>query len=131
MQKKLVTLGLLVFLAAPAFAQDVAKLEGMLDNALKAYNAQDAKTFYADYAKSLAGIATPQAFETMYKNNYMVNFGKYVSKTMIKGESVTTGDFPLFVYTAEFEKNKKVKVSCNFTKEDGNYKIMQIQFAKM
>ncbi|MFN7976061.1 MAG: hypothetical protein U0166_27625 [Acidobacteriota bacterium] len=131
MNQKLATFGLLVFLGAvPAFSQDAAKLEGMLDNALKAYNAQDAKAFYADYAKSLAGIATDQAFNTMYKDGYMKDLGKFVSKTMVKEKSVVTGDFPLMVFNAKFDKNEKVTLSCNFTKEDGNFKIMQIRFDK-
>ena len=108
-----------------------AALEAKVDNVLKGYNDDDHKVFFADYAKSMAALATEQTFKTMYVNMAKKDFGKYVSKKLIPAQTVNTGDFPLLVYEGEFEKNKKVKISVNFTKEDGNFKIMQVRFDKM
>jgi hypothetical protein len=44
---------------------------------------------------------------------------------------VFDADTPLVVYQAEFEKNKKVKISVNFMKEEGVYRVVQIQFNPM
>jgi hypothetical protein len=110
---------------------DPKPLEAMLDKALAGYNAGNHTAFYADYAKSMAGIATEAVFNSMYRGMYLPTYGKYISRTPIKAETVLLGDLPLLVYSAEFEKNKKVKISVNFTKEDGAFKIMQIQFAGM
>src|SRR4051812_19546311 len=112
-------------------AVDPKPLEAMLDKALAGYNADDYKAFYADYAKSMASITTELVFNSMYRGMYSSSYGKYVSRTPIKAETVLLGDTPLLVYAAEFEKNKKVKISVNFTKEDGAFKIMQIQFAPL
>ena len=50
---------------------------------------------------------------------------------LLKGESSVFKDPPLMVFEAVFEKTKRVKSSVNFMKEDGAYKIMQIQFPLM
>ncbi len=110
---------------------DPKPLEAMLDKALAGYNAGNHTAFYADFSKEMASITTEQVFNSMYRGIYFPTYGKYVSRTPIKAESLLLGDLPLLVYAAEFEKNKKVKISVNFSKEGGAFKIMQIQFAGM
>ena len=110
---------------------DPKPLEAIVDKALAGYNAGNATAFYADFAKMMASITTEQVFNSMYKGMYFTSYGKYVSRTPIKAETVLLGDSPLLVYAAEFEKNKKVKISVNFTKEGGAFKIMAIQFGPM
>ncbi len=39
----------------------------MLDKALTAYNAGDAKVFYTDFAKMMAAIATEQAYNMKFR----------------------------------------------------------------
>jgi hypothetical protein len=114
--------------AHAAGAADSNALDATVDKAMAGYNAGDAKVFFADYAKMMAAVATEGTFNLMYKSQ---PYGKYVSRTPIKAETVLLGDNPLLVYQAEFEKNKKVKISVNFTKEDGAFKVMQIQIAPM
>jgi hypothetical protein len=103
-------------------------LEEKVDKLLKAYNDNDWKAFYTDYAKSMSALATEPTFKMLYVDK---GLGKIVSKKLIDKETVSAGDFPLLVYEAEFEKDKKIKVSVNFTKEDGQFKVMQVQFNKM
>jgi len=112
----------------PAYAADQKPLDAVVDKALAGYNAGDSKVFFADYAKMMAAVATDATFNAMYKSQ---PFGKYISRQPIKAETVLVGDTPLLVYQAEFEKNKKVKISVNFIKEDGAFKVMQIQIAAM
>ena len=50
---------------------------------------------------------------------------------VIRCETVSAGDAPLLVYEGEFEKEKKVKISINFTKEGDQLRVMQVQFNKM
>lgn len=113
--------------------EELKAMNEMVDKALAAFNSGDFKGFYADYAKSMAGIATEQAFKTLYVDNYMATFGKYQSRTQIKEQTVITADSPvaLVAFEGVFEKNPKTKISVNFTKEDGVWKVMQIQFAPM
>ena len=120
-----------VFPAQAQKAVDTKPLEAKVDKALEAYNKGDHTAFYADFAKSMAAIATEQTFNMMYRGMYFTSYGKYISRKPIKAETVAMGELPLLVYEAEFEKNKKVKISVNFTTEDGALKIMQMQFAPM
>lgn len=110
-------------------AADLKTLETKVDAALAAYNAGDAKKFYADFAKSMAAIATPQVFDVLYTQGAKPQFGNYVSRELIKGESVTDGETLLLVYAAKCEKSDKVKLSINVQKEDGEYRFVQVQFA--
>ena len=116
---------------APAGDSTVKPLEAMLDKALAAYNAGDAKAFWADFATAMKAMATEPTFNMMYRDQHMKNLGKFVSKAAIKAETVAEGEAPLLVHQAEFEKNKKVKISVNFMKQEGAFKLMQVKFDKM
>jgi hypothetical protein len=110
-------------------AADMKALEAKVDAALAAYNAGDAKKFYADFAKSLEAISTPQVFDMLYAQGSKKQFGNYLSREMIKGESVTAGDTLLLVYAVKCEKSDKVKLSINVQKEGADYRFVQVQFA--
>ena len=128
--KQLITTLLLTFFAAVSLhAGDIKALEAKVDAALAAYNAGDAKKFYADFAKSMEAIATPQVFDALYTQGSKKQFGNYVSRQLIKGESVTDGDTLLLVYSAKCEKSDKVKLSINVQKEGAEYRFVQVQFA--
>jgi hypothetical protein len=110
---------------------DHKSLDPVIDSALAGYNAGDSKAFFAGYAKALAAVATEPMFNMMYKDNYFKAYGKYLSRRPLDAETVFDADTPLVVYQAEFEKNKKVKISVNFMKEEGVYRVVQIQFNPM
>jgi hypothetical protein len=118
-------------LAVRAADADKAKLEKTVDTLLKAYNEGDAKTFNAQYAKTMAAVATEQTFNTMYKGQYMEKFGKFESKKAIDKETVAIGDFPLLVFEGKFAKAEKVKIAVNFTKDGDEFKVMQVRFDPM
>jgi hypothetical protein len=113
-----------VILAADKTAP--AALEASVDKALKAYNAGDWKAFFADYAQSMSALANEQTFKALYESAAKPQFGNYVSRTLIAGESVTTGETPLLVYKAKFSK-ADAKLSVNFIKEGSALKIMQLR----
>jgi hypothetical protein len=117
------------FTVASLFAGDIKALEAKVDAALAAYNAGDAKKFYADFSKSMEAITTPQVFDMLYTQGAKKQFGNYVSRQLIKGESVTDGDTLLLVYSVKCEKSDKVKLSINVQKEGPDYRFVQMQFA--
>ena len=126
----LLAIALAIF-STPLRAADAPKaLDAIVENAMKGYNAGDSKIFFTDYAKSLSAVATPAMFDALYTNMAMKEFGKYVSKKLIAGESVVEGETPLLVFEAKFEKNPKVKLSINFLQEEGKPKLMQVTIAK-
>ncbi|HNV72102.1 MAG TPA: hypothetical protein PKO06_20515 [Candidatus Ozemobacteraceae bacterium] len=103
-------------------------VDAMIEKALTAYNAQDPKAFYADFAKMMAAICTDQAFETLYKTTYMTTYGKYKSRTYKADASTLAEGTGLFTYEAEFEKGKAL-IQVNITKEENALKIMQLAFS--
>ncbi|HMP02323.1 MAG TPA: hypothetical protein PKD86_15205 [Gemmatales bacterium] len=107
---------------------NVKDLEAIIDAAMKAYNEADWKAFFKDYSKDMAAIASEPTFKALYgPNAAMGQFGKFVKRLeLIKDQSVLEGENVLAHWHAEFAKNKKVKISVNFVKEDGKYRIQQI-----
>ncbi len=138
MKVMLVTLLMVVFSGAifagvlPA-AEEMSALDAMIDKMMAAYNAGDATAFYADWASMMAAICTPQAFQTLYVDNYMKTFGAYASRTVNADESVVMADVPngLLVYTAKFANNENVKMSVNLMKENDTWKIQQLTIQAM
>lgn len=118
----------LVCTTLTAFAADdklQAKLDTMVDNAMKGYNAADHKVFFADYTAAAAGITTPETYKALYEDMYKAKYGKFVSKAVIAGETSLNDDAPLVVYKAKFEKGE-AKLGVNFIKDEKGMKIMQI-----
>ncbi len=110
---------------------NVKPLEAILDKVLKAYNAGDARAFWADAATKATPPPTPGTFKSLFEDYYKADFGKYLAKTLINGETFPDPALGVIVYEAKFEKRPKVKVSANFTREDGALRLMQIRFEKM
>jgi hypothetical protein len=102
--------------------------EPLVDRALAAYNKDDSKAFFADYAKSMAGIANDQTYQVLY-GKYKALLGNYKSRTLVKEKSSFSKDTPgLLTYNAVFEKNDKILIQVNTTPEEGKLKLMQVQF---
>ncbi len=140
MKMKLVLMVMMVILGGATLfagmmpaADELKALDLMVDKALNAYNEDDSKTFYADFAVMMAAICTPEAYKAIFADNYKKNFGKYVSRTINEAETVIAPDVPsgLLVYTAKFEKNENIKLSINLFKENGVWKLQQVTIAPM
>lgn len=114
-------------------AEDLKTMDAMIDKALAAYNAEDSKAFYADFATIMAAICTPETFKTLYIDTYKKNFGEYVSRTIIEAETVVAPGVPngLLVYSAKFAKNEKIKLAINLFQENNIWKIQQITIQPM
>ena len=108
-----------------------ATFDPLVENALKAYNKEDFKAFFADYSKSLSAMATEPVFKMMFIDTYKKDLGNYVSRKLVADQSSkVVGDANVLVYNAQFEKNKNVRISVNVNKEDGKFKFVQIRFDK-
>src|SRR5260221_6359100 len=97
---------------------DVKALEKSVDNALKAYNDDDYKMFWAEFSKTVDALKTKETYDALYTNGSKKMFGKLVKRgDMIKDKSVLTGEIGLVRYMAEFDKDKKVEISINWVKD--------------
>jgi hypothetical protein len=110
---------------------DLKAFEKSVDNALKAYNDDDYKKFWADFSKMADALKTKKTFEALYTNGYKKLYGNHVKRgDMIKEKSSLDGDIGLVRYWAEFEKDKKLEIDINWVKEDKTVKFIQIQINK-
>lgn len=130
-------LALMAGLATVNAAEDKANvkdLETTIDGVMKAYNAGDWKAFFKDYAKDMSAIASEPTFNAMYGPTGAMGtgkYGKFVKRLeLIKDQSVLEGENVLAQWRAEFAKVKKAKISVNFIKEDGKYKIQQVTLSE-
>jgi hypothetical protein len=111
---------------------DVKVLEKNLDRALQAYNNDDHKKFWAEFAKTVDALKTKETYEALYTNGYKPMYGKLLKRgEMIKDKSALEGPVGLVRYLAEFEKNKKVEIDVNWEKEGKEVKFIQIQINKL
>ena len=119
-------------IAADEEKVDIKVLEKNLDRALKAYNDDDHKKFWAEFAKTVDALKTKETYEALYTNGYKPMYGKLLKRgEMIKDKSALEGPVGLVRYLAEFEKNKKVEIDVNWEKEGKEVKFIQIQINKL
>ena len=115
--------------AAQLIPAEVKPFEAILDEALDAYNAEDAARFLACFGKAAMPPAEPRVFAAVFVGVYQSEFGDYVSKQLNTKETVPDADRGVLVYDAVFDK-RKVKLSANFLREQGALKLVQIRMEK-
>lgn len=102
----------------------------MLDRALAAYNAGDARAFLAETARNAPGIREQGVYQRLFEGVYKPEFGSFVAKVMDPKESIPDRDWAVLVYRAQFAKNT-AKLTANFARENGAVKLMQIRIEKV
>ena len=117
--------------SATAGEIDVKALEKNLEKALKAYNDDDHKKFWAEFCAAADALKTKETFDALYTNGYKKLYGKLVKRgDLLKDKSALEGEIGLVRYMAEFEKGKKLEIDVNWVKEGKEIKFMQIQINK-
>lgn len=114
-----------VWAELPAPAQ-LKKCETLVDQALDAYNAKSWKDFFKGFTQSAAALGSEQAFNEVYVQKTMGEFGGYESRTLDDSRSVFKKTLGLLVYKAKFSK-KWATLNVNFLQEDGDWKIQQLR----
>jgi len=111
---------------------DAKQLEAQLEKLLEAYNKDDLKTFYADWAKEAEFLTSPDVYSALYKLGGKDVVGSYVPKTLKFRKETSVLDGPVLVvfFDAEFSKEKYGEVAANLSWEDGKYKFTQVRLAK-
>jgi hypothetical protein len=124
----------LIVVLTPIRADDAdpKKLEAQLEKLLAAYNKDDVKSFFQNWATSVKAITSEMTYDALYKNGAKKSFGDYKAKTVKfrKDGSVLTGDYLVVYFEAEFAKDSAGLIAVNFEKENGEYKFMQVQIQK-
>jgi hypothetical protein len=109
---------------------DIAKaMLGCADRAMEAYNKEDAKAFFAEWASQTKPAQTENMFKTSYVEGYKKKFnGALKSKKLIADErSKYDKTAPVLIYEGEFEK-RKTKIVLAYMKDGDTFKLMQVTF---
>ena len=109
---------------------DTAKaMLACVDRALEAYNKEDAKAFYAEWASQTKPAQNEEIFKKSYVEGYKKKFnGALKSKQLIADErSKYDKEAPVLIYQGEFEK-RKTKIVLGFMKDGEAFKLMQVTF---
>ncbi len=104
----------------------LSALDKVVGTTMEAYNKKNWKGFYAAWADMMKGIQTEQAFNSLYVNMYHRDYGTLKSRTIDESRSTFSEVNGLIVYKAVFSK-KSGSLAVNFFKENGQYKIQQVQ----
>lgn len=124
----------LLAVVAPGRADDAdpRKLEAQMEKLLAAYNKDDVKAFFQNWASTVKSITTDMTYDALYKNGAKKSYGDYKPKTLKfrKDGSVLTGDYLVVYFEAQFSKEKEGVIAVNFAKEGNEYKFMQVQMQK-
>jgi hypothetical protein len=111
---------------------DVKELEKAVERALKAYDDDDHKKFWAEFCTAANALKTKETFDALYTNGFKKQYGKCVKRgELLKDKSTLDGELGLVRYKAEFEKDKKAEIDINWVKEDNKIKFMQILIGKL
>jgi hypothetical protein len=127
--RSLTAASLLLLTCAATVADTPAEykqFERMAVNLFQAYNRDDATGVFVDYVTTFKKLDNKQLFDALFKP-HKEKCGNYKKHTFQKQGSVQTDDLVLMVLDTEFVK-KKAKVSVNFGKEGGKWKIQQVTF---
>jgi len=114
----------------PKIAEKAKPFETVIENVLTAYNAGDAATFAAEFGQSAVPPMNAANFKAIFQDIHMPELGHYVSCALAWKETTPDPDRALIVCDAKFEKSAKVKVSANFTRENGAVKLVQLRFER-
>ena len=102
----------------------------LTNKALVAYNSENYTDFRSCFADSMSSAVTKSYFKEVFLGTYKKNLGFVESVKFLKNQSSLDPDFPILLYSAEFEKYKPVLITVNFMNENGRYRITQLRFDK-
>jgi hypothetical protein len=106
---------------------DIKVLAEGLERALKAYNDDDPKKFWAEFCSAADALKTKETFAALYTNGYKKQFGKFVKcGELMKDKSTLQGDLGVARYKAEFAENKNLEIDVNWVREDKKIRFLQI-----
>src|SRR5262249_10858686 len=72
---------------------DLKAFEKTVDRALKAYNDNDDKKFWAEFAKAADALKTKETFDALYTNGLKPLFGKFEKRgELMKEKTVLDGE---------------------------------------
>lgn len=131
----------LAFAVAPALGQStpratpdpalVKALKLTVSRAVGAFNSVDLTGLRRQFSAKAPGLSDDGAFRRLFFGYYLGDLGRAKSLRLIPADSSFDPDRALLVYEGAFDFWPRVKVSANFTRDEGALKLMQLRFEKI
>jgi len=106
----------------------IGENEGLIDEALDAYNSENSKDFYKNFSGQRFGL-TDEVFRAIWIDGYKAQFGNLLSKKLLPDKCDLDTLYPLLAYKGKFDKNPDVTIKATFAKDEGSssYKLFYIR----
>jgi len=109
----------------------IRELQRSVSRALGSYNSVDIQGMRREFSQKAPGLTDDGAFRRLFFRYYLEDLGRAKSMRFLKENSNLDPDRAMLVYEGAFDHWPRVKVSANFTREDGAPKLVQLRFEKI
>lgn len=116
---------------APPSPNAADEMNRVLDAAMNAWEQRDAKAFYAQFATAHVPADSVAVFDRLFLGVYADEFGAITAKTFVPKESTADGELGTLAFNAECTKHPKARLTANFVRENGQFKLSQIRMEKL
>lgn len=116
---------------SPSASETFLIFEGMLDKALIGYNSGDFKTFFSDFSPKVAELTTEEDFKILFAGMYKKDFGNFKTKEILFDRTshiYSSSKTAIIGFSGKFEKNDNVLISAVLSREEKDWKILNISF---
>lgn len=118
----------------PSVAPDAVAAKALLiavGRTVGSYNSVDIAGIRRQFSVLAPGLTDDGAYRRLFFGYYLVELGRVKSMRLIPADSNFDPDRAMLVYEAAFDYWPRVKVSANFTRENGTPKLLQLRFEKI
>jgi hypothetical protein len=109
----------------------VKELQKCVSRAIGSYNSVDIEGLRRQFSKHAPGLLDEGAYRRLFFRYYLEDLGRVRSMDFRPVDSTFDPDRATLVYEAKFDNWPAVKISANFTRENGEPKLVQVRFEKI
>lgn len=102
-----------------------------ISRVLGSYNSSDVAGLRRQFSSRAPGLADEAAFRRLFVGYYLEELGRVKEVRLVPAASNFDPDNAMLVFATAFERWPLVKMSANFTREDGSLKLLQLRFEKV
>lgn len=102
-----------------------------VSRAIGSYNSVDVAGLRRQFSAQAPGLPDDNAYRRLFFRYYLNDLGRVKAMRLLPVDSNFDPDRAMLVYEAKFDHWPSVKVSANFTRENGVPKLVQLRFEKI
>jgi hypothetical protein len=142
MHRPFLLIAALVFATALACGENPARpatpdpattkeLQKSVSRAVGSYNSVDIQGLRREFSPKAPGLTDDGAFRRLFFRYYLEDLGRAKSMRFLPEISNFDPDRAMLIYEGAFDHWPHVRVSANFTRENGVPKLVQLRFEKI